>query len=83
MYFLRKGNTSSHHLQKTRLDVTRLLHGETIESESDAVGTDISKKDDGHVGGQKFLAGKCTRANIKKQSCYWSFYSNWTNCCER
>ena len=31
----------------------------------DEVGTDISMKDDGHVGGQKFVVQKGTRANIK------------------
>ena len=31
----------------------------------DEVGTDISQKDDGHVGGQKFVVQKGTRANIK------------------
>ena len=29
------------------------------------VGTDISQKDDGHVGGQKSVVQKGTRANIK------------------
>jgi len=32
---------------------------------SDKVGTDISQKYDGHVGGQKFITAKGTRANIK------------------
>ena len=31
----------------------------------DEVGTDISQKDDGNVGGQKFVAKKGSRANIK------------------
>ena len=31
----------------------------------DEVGTELSQKDNGHFGGQKFLAGKGTRANIK------------------
>jgi len=29
------------------------------------VGTELSQKDEGHVGGQKCVAGKDTRANIK------------------
>ena len=31
----------------------------------DEVGTDISQKDDGNVGGQKFVSKKGSRANIK------------------
>ena len=31
----------------------------------DEVGTNISQKDNGHVGGQLFVTGKNTRANIK------------------
>jgi len=31
----------------------------------DKVGTDIIQKDDGHVGGQKCITEKVTRANIK------------------
>ena len=31
----------------------------------DEVGTEISQKDDGHVGGQRFVSQKNTRANIK------------------
>ena len=31
----------------------------------DEVGTDLSQKEDGHVGGQKFVVSKGTRANIK------------------
>jgi len=34
----------------------------------DEVGTDISQKDDGHVGGQKFVTAKGTRANIKSSN---------------
>ena len=31
----------------------------------DEVGTDLSQKEDGHVGGQKFVVSKGSRANVK------------------
>jgi len=46
---------------KVTIDIT---HPEWIIF-GDEVGTDISQKDDGHVGGQKFVTAKGTRANIK------------------
>ena len=33
----------------------------------DEVGTDTSQKNDGHVGGQKFVIAKDTRANVKSR----------------
>ena len=44
--------------------IVEITHPEWILF-GDEVGTDISMKDDGHVGGQTFVVHKGTRANIK------------------
>ena len=64
-YYVNSKGDKVSKLESVGLQVkVEVIHPEYILF-GDEVGTDISQKNDGHVGGQKFVAAKGTRANVK------------------